>query len=393
MALMRRLLLLVAAVVFVDTMLFVALTPLLPHFTREFGLSKFSAGVLTASYAVGALLGGLPGGFAAVRIGPRRAVLVGLALMGVASIGFALANGFSTLLAARVLQGCGSAFTWAGAFSWLLAAAPRSRRGELIGVAMGAAVVGALFGPVVGAAAAILGRTVIFCALAGVAALLAVRTLLTPAPKVQEPVTGRVIRAFANPRLASGLALLSMASLLAGILSVLGPLHLAAVGWGASAIAAVWLLSAALEAAASPFIGRVSDRRGALVPVRLALVAAALVSLMLALAGRPLLYALLVFLASIAYGILFTPAFTLIADGAEHAGLAQGHAFGVMNAVWALGAMLGPLAAGAIAGVSGDWLVYVLASALCVGTLVAIRGSARTRGAPQPVTAPPHRAT
>jgi MFS family permease len=387
----RRLLLLVAAVVFVDTMLFVALTPLLPHFTREFGLSKFSAGLLTASYALGALLGSLPGGFAAVRVGPKRAVLMGLALMGAASIGFALADSFPTLLAERVLQGCGSAFTWAGAFAWLLAAAPRSRRGELIGIAMGAAVVGALFGPVLGAAAALVGRAPIFGALAGVAALLAIGTLLSPAPTVKEPAAGPIIRAFANPRLAGGLALLSMASLLAGILSVLGPLHLAAAGWSASAIGAVWLLSAALEAAASPFIGRASDRRGALVPVRFALLAAALLSLALALAGRPLLYAALVLLASTAYGILFTPAFALIAEGADRAGLAQGHAFGVMNAVWALGAMVGPVAAGAIAGISGDWLVYVLATMLCVSTLVAILSSLRRHRPAQPVTAPSHR--
>jgi MFS family permease len=388
---MRRLLPLVAAVVFVDTMLFAALTPLLPHFTHEFGLSKLAAGVLTASYAVGALLGGLPGGFAAVRIGPKRAVLTGLTLMGFASIGFALADTFPTLLAARVLQGCGSAFTWAGSFSWLLAAAPRRRRGELIGVAMGAAVVGALFGPVVGAAAALVGRTVIFTALAGLAAVLAARTLLTPSPSVQQSPAGPVIRAFAHPRLASGLALLSIASLLAGMLSVLGPLHLASAGWSATAIGAVWLLGAALEAAASPFIGRASDRRGAFVPVRFALFAAALLSLTLALAGRPLVYAALVLLASTAYGLLFTPAFALIAEGAERAGLAQGHAFGVMNAVWALGAMLGPVAAGAIAGLSGDWLVYVLATAVCVATLVAVRGSAAAQGAPQPVTASPHR--
>jgi MFS family permease len=384
---MRRLLPLLAAVVFVDTMLFAALTPLLAHFTHEFGLSKLAAGVLTASYAVGALLGGLPGGFAAVRIGPKRAVLVGLTLMGFASIGFALADTFPTLLAARVLQGCGSAFTWAGSFSWLLAAAPRSRRGELIGVAMGAAVVGALFGPVVGAAAAIVGRTVIFTGLAALAALLAARTLLTPSPSVPESPSGPVIRAFAHPRLASGLALLSIASLLAGMLSVLGPLHLASAGWSATAIGAVWLLGAALEAAASPLIGRASDRRGAFVPVRFALLAAALLTLTLALAGRPLVYAALVLLASTAYGLLFTPAFALIADGAERAGLAQGHAFGVMNAVWALGAMLGPVAAGAIAGLSGDWLVYVLATAVCVATLVAVRGSAAAQGAPQPVTA------
>ena len=59
---MRRLLLLVSVLVCVDTMLYAALTPLLPHFADEFGLSKARAGVLVAAYAAGALVGGLPGG-------------------------------------------------------------------------------------------------------------------------------------------------------------------------------------------------------------------------------------------------------------------------------------------------------------------------------------------
>src|SRR5260370_41465812 len=81
---MRRLLLLVSALVFVDTMLFAALTPLLPHFAHTLGLSKVRAGVLVAAYAAGALAGGLPGGAAAARLGPRRAVLRGLGGVGVA---------------------------------------------------------------------------------------------------------------------------------------------------------------------------------------------------------------------------------------------------------------------------------------------------------------------
>jgi MFS family permease len=174
---MRRLLLLVASLVFVDTMLYAALTPLLPHFAHTLHLSKAGAGVLVAAYAAGALVGGLPGGAAAARLGPQRAVLVGLTLMGLASLGFAFVHGFWPLFAARFLQGAGSAFTWAGAFAWLLAAAPRERRGEMIGTAMGAAVFGALFGPVVGAAAALLGRDVVFTALAGLAVVLAVWTL------------------------------------------------------------------------------------------------------------------------------------------------------------------------------------------------------------------------
>src|SRR5204863_231525 len=43
---MRRLLLLVCALVWVDTMLYAALTPLLPHFAHELHLSKAGAAVL-----------------------------------------------------------------------------------------------------------------------------------------------------------------------------------------------------------------------------------------------------------------------------------------------------------------------------------------------------------
>src|SRR6202165_4750270 len=122
---MRRLVLLVSALVLVDTLLYAALTPLLPRSTHELGLSKTLAGVLVGAYPLGALLGGIPGGFAAARLGPKRAVLGGLALFATASVVFALAHGFPALLVARTVQGAGGALTWAGAFSWLLAAAPR----------------------------------------------------------------------------------------------------------------------------------------------------------------------------------------------------------------------------------------------------------------------------
>ncbi|HWX97293.1 MAG TPA: MFS transporter [Solirubrobacteraceae bacterium] len=388
---MRRLLLLAGVLVFVDTMLYAALTPLLPRFAHEFGLSKSGAGTLVAAYAAGALLGGLPGGFAAVRIGPRRAVLVGLALMGLSSVGFAFAGSFPVLFAARLFQGMGSAFTWSGAFAWLLAAAPRERRGEVIGAAMGAAVAGALFGPVVGAAAALLGRAAIFSALGGLAVLLAAWTFRLVSPPPQMPSAGRLARAFGNRRFVGGLALMSIASVLEGNLSVLAPLHLAAVGWGATAIGALWLLSAGLEAAGSPLIGRLSDRRGALLPVRVALGVGVLASLVLSFAGRPLVYAPLLVIASVSYGALFTPALALIADGADRVGLMQGLAFGLMNAAWAMGAVIGPAAGGAIAGVTGDWLPFVLAAALCAVYLAATRGSSYRPSVGEQVAAVPGR--
>ena len=58
----RRLVLVIGAVVFVDTMFYAVIAPLLPGLVHELRLSKLSAGVMTASYALGTLLGSLPGG-------------------------------------------------------------------------------------------------------------------------------------------------------------------------------------------------------------------------------------------------------------------------------------------------------------------------------------------
>ncbi len=373
-AAVRRLLLLVAVLVAVDTMLYAALTPLLPHFAKELGLSKGQAGVLVAAYAAGALVFGLPGGIATARYGPRRAVLVGLTLMGLASLGFAFVGSFWGLFAARFIQGAGSAFTWAGALAWLLAVAPRDRRGELLGTAMGAAVFGALFGPVIGALAAVVGRSIVFVALSGLALLLGAWALrLEDAHAAEGPSTQALGAALRNRRFIAGIALMALPALLFGILSVLGPLHLSEAGWGAAAIGGVWLVGAALESIENPLVGRLVDRRGTLFPVRISLAAGTVMSIALAFGGRPLVYAPLIVLASLAYTMLFTPAFALLAEGADAVGLAQGMAFGLMNAAWATGAVLGPAAGGAIAGATGDIVPFLLAAVLCAGALVAVR--------------------
>jgi MFS family permease len=362
---MRRLVFLCAALVFVDTMLYATLTPLLPHFAHEFGLSKSRSGVLVAAYAGGALVAGLAGGITATRLGARRAVLIGLTLVGLASLGFAFAGNFWSLFAARLLQGGGSGFTWAGAFAWLLAAVPRERRGQMMGTAMGSATFGAMFGPVVGAAAALAGRDVVFSVLAATSVVLGVWALrIEPAP-TEQPSLAAVKRALRNATFVSGLVLMSLGSLLFGVLGVLAPLHLAAAGWGAAAIGAVWLTAAALETVQAPFAGRMSDRSGPLRPTRIALVGAAAASLVLALGSRPAAYAPVIVVAAIFYGVLFTTAFALLADGAEEVGLAQGMAFGLMNVAWAGGAVVGPSAGGAIAGATGDWIPFVLAAAVC----------------------------
>src|SRR3954465_12466641 len=143
---MRKLLLLVSAVVLVDTSFYAAITPLLPDLTEQFGLSKTGAGVLAAAYPIGTFVGGLPGGWMAARVGVRPTVLTGLALMVLSSIAFAFAGSVVLLDVARFVQGVGGAASWAGAMGWLAGAAPRDKRGALIGSAMGAGGGGAPLG-------------------------------------------------------------------------------------------------------------------------------------------------------------------------------------------------------------------------------------------------------
>ena len=67
--------------------------------------------------------------------------------------------------------------------------------------------------------------------------------------------------------------------------------------------------------------------------------------------------------------LVLPPAFALIADGADRSGLAQGMAFGMMNAAWAIGAIVGPAGAGALATATGEAVPYLLAAIACLATV------------------------
>src|SRR5437016_4732087 len=181
-------------------MFFAALTPLLPHYVDDFHLGKAGAGVLQAMYPAGALVAGIPGGIAAARLGVKRTVLIGLSLLALTTVAFGLSDSVWTLDLARFLQGISSAFSWTGALSWLVAAAPAGRRGQLIGSAFGAAIAGALFGPVLGAVASFTGTGPAFGTVAGLAVLLAAAAAATPAAAPERPQLTRVAAAV-PPRL------------------------------------------------------------------------------------------------------------------------------------------------------------------------------------------------
>jgi len=371
---MRRLLLLVGALVFVDTMFFAALTPLLPHYADRYDLSKAGAGVLAAAYPAGVLLGAIPGGLVSVRIGVKPTVVAGVTLMAATTIFFGFADSVAVLEGARFAQGLASALTWSAGQAWLVAASPPDRRGEMIGSALGAAIAGALFGPVLGGIASVAGAGITFSAVGVLALGLGAWALATEAPPPGHAQSLRhLVEALGSRRIQAGIWLVILPGLLFGTLGVLVPLRLSQLGFGSVAIGAVFLIGAAFEAVAAPAIGRFSDRRGRRLPIVWALGASAVLTAVLPWPPSGWLLALVVVLAAIGFGIFWSPAMSLLSNGAERIGLDYSLAFALANLAWAPGQAIGAAGGGALARATTDAVPYLALCAACLLTLAAVR--------------------
>jgi MFS family permease len=377
----RRLLLLTSVVVFFDTLFFAALTPLLPHFAASYGLGKVGAGLLAAAYPAGVFFGAIPSGLIAGRLGVKPSMIVGLALVGVCTIAFGISNQAWELDAARFAQGLASAFSWTGALGWLVAGSAPGRRGALIGRAFAAAVFGALFGPVVGGIASVAGIGWTFGAVAVASFGLVGWATTIPGPTGDRAHdTPALLRTLGDRRVLVAAWFVVLPALLFGTLSVLAPLRLSALGFGALGIGAVFLSSAALEAGNNLLIGRVSDRSGPLRPVKIGLVASIVVAAVLPWPTDRFLLAALVICGGLAFGTFFTPGMTMVSNLAEERGLPFGYASALMNLAWAPGQTLGAAGAGALAHATADAVPYLTLSGVCALTLAWLWRARRSTG-------------
>jgi predicted MFS family arabinose efflux permease len=237
-----------------------------------------------------------------------------------------------------------------------------------------------MFGPVLGAVASYTGAGPAFGAVAAVAVVLAAAAWMTPSAPPEEPQPLRMLfRALGERKIQIGVWLTLLPALLFGNLSVLAPLRLSELGWGATAVAGTYLVSAAIEAAWAPILGRASDRHGRMLPLRAALVGSAVVAILLPWPTKAWLLALVVVAGGFAFGSFWTPALSMVTDEAERFGLDYGYAFALVNVAWAPGQAGGSAIGGALASATSDAVAYLGLAALCLLTLTVL---ARYRESP-----------
>ncbi len=368
---MRKLLFLASAMIFFDVAFFAAIAPLLPQYVDELGLTKAEAGVLSAAYAAGTLVGSLPAGFAASRLGPRKAVIHGLLLLGFSSLVFGFAKDITLLDAARFVQGIAGALIWSGALTWLITTAPEEKRGSVIGSALGTAIAGALLGPALGAIAGAIGTEPVFSSVLVITILLSIAASRLPQPAAPEQQSFKeVVSTLLSRPVLEAAAFVAVPSVMFGAIEVLVPLRLDALGGGHGVIAAGFIVGAALEAMLAPLAGRLSDRVGRRLPYVCGLTICAVAMIAIATVSTLGLVLGGLVLTSLGAGLCFAPALTLISDVAESSRLHQGFAAGVSNMAWAAGQVIGGIGGGAVASITGNAEPSIAISLLLMFTVV-----------------------
>jgi MFS family permease len=375
----RRARLTLSVVFVLETSLYSAIVPLLPHYEETLHLDKAAVGILSAAYAVGIVVGSIIGAALVSRWGVRAITLGGLVGLAALTVGFAFAETIVLLDVLRLAQGMASGCLWAGGFAWLLGATDRERRGATVGAVMSAAVIGTLIGPVLGTAAAELGIEPVAAGIAAGALVAALAVLPIPAPAA--PVeAGRPIREVLRARpVRLGLWLTAFPGAIIGMVNTLAPLRLADLGASKVVIGAAFLASSAVAVAVSPAIGRLADREGVMPSIRRGLLVMA-ACLMVAVVPLGPAALILVIVACLGVGLMlaWVPSIAWLTDVAQHAGATAGLAAACVNVSLSLGESVGsPVTAAAADGFGTDAVPLLAMALISAATVAALRAAGR----------------
>ena len=146
----RLLLWLLAGLQFTHILDFMMISPLAPQFMRLWGISAQDFGYLVSVYAIAAAVAGLASSFVIDRFDRRAALMAMYAGFVVATLACALAIGYWTFFAARVLAGAFGGVIGSIVLAIVGDVIPPGRRGRAMGVVMSAFPVVSVVGVPVG---------------------------------------------------------------------------------------------------------------------------------------------------------------------------------------------------------------------------------------------------
>ncbi|MBU6147989.1 MAG: MFS transporter [Actinomycetales bacterium] len=379
----------IALVAFLVAIGFGIVGPAIPVFAETFGVSTFAASAVISVFALMRFIGSPLAGWLVDRIGERVILSSGLTIVAVSSGLAGLAQSYSQLLLLRGVGGIGSAMFTVSAFSALLRIVSPEQRGRAASVFSGGFLLGGLSGPAVGGLVLSLSYRLPFflyaaslLAAAVVSGLLLSRARLdaleqadreasgAPPAAATGPGLGAVLRALADPAYRAAVAANFSSGFSAfGLRASLMPLFvILALAASPVIIGLGFLVASITQAAALLPAGRLTDLRGRrpamLIGSVLMVVALVLLAVWETIPG------FLVAMAALGIGVAYLAAAPAAVVGDVLGGRKGGPLVAGYQMASDLGAIVGPLLAGALADAFGFPLAF--ASGAVVAALVVV---------------------
>ncbi|WP_255621650.1 MFS transporter [Pseudonocardia sp. DSM 110487] len=352
--------------------------PTLPVFVRSFDVGITAASLVISVFALVRLLFAPVSGRLVSRLGEVPTFTIGLSVVALSTGACAFAASYWQLLVLRGLGGIGSTMFTVSALSLLIRLSPPHMRGRASGMWATGFLLGNVIGPLVGGVLGAVSLRAPFLVYAAVLvvvvcislALLRGRDGTGPEQTAATEPPARFRDALAHPAYRAALAA-SFANgwVVFGVRVALVPLFVVeALGrpeaWGGVALA----VFAVGNAATLVLAGRFADRRGRRPPVLAGLAISAAATSVLGYLTDPALFLAISLLAGMGSGLVNPPTNAAVADviGSRARG---GTVLAGFQMVADLGAIVGPIAAGALAEVAGFGAAFALSGAMALVAL------------------------
>ena len=343
---MRRSVAPIYALIFLETLVWIAMVPLAPTFADQLGLSGVETGFILAAASLAALVVAFPLGLLADRLGARQVTIASACLFTLATFGQGVAEEFWSLLLARLVFGVAFGALWGAGASWLSDSLTEESRAGALSAAATVAGLGFTTGPVFGGVLADRYDTGTPFLVAGVAAALGTALLVVAAPPApqsppRQPLREMLDVARRDELVLAGIAIIVLIGLVGGGVNLLVPLQLRENGVSASEIGLLFSVASAIYTVVSAVVARLGSRAATL---RVGGAAALLtgLSIFLVLGSSSTVAAVaFILLRAPPWSTMDTIIYPLAAAGAHRSALGRGSVMGLLTVGWAAASSVG----------------------------------------------------
>lgn len=339
------------------------ISPVLPQYALSFSVPLSVTGWAISAFALARTFMDIPSGFMADRFGRKRNMIIGLILIVVSSIAAGVAENYTGLLIARVVEGIGSALYVTAATIWVAQISSGPYRGRFMSIYSGLIFAGTAFGPTIGGYSAVhFGLNAPFFVYAALAlfGLIATVTLKEESDHLDAMESQVRLKDIPSvllnwPFILVNLSVLALFFLRAGVRSTLVPLYATLdLGLSEDKIGLVLTVAAIITAAISYPSGWLSDRIGRKKPIMTCLFLSAVAVLLIPLQkNMGSLVAVMAF-----YGFATGLQGSIAAWPADVAPKGKlGTAIGVYRVIGDIGLVLGPIAVTYVTAYTGQSVI------------------------------------